>query len=53
MLRKPMNKNKKTLPLPIFDTAEFIENNGTIDYLSKDYCRKDIDQAFKFLKSYK
>ena len=48
-----MNKNKKTLPLPIFDTAEFIENNGTIDYLSKDYCRKDIDQAFKFLKSYK
>ena len=46
-------KQIKRSPLPLFDSAQYISQLVTYDYLTATYCIADIEQARSFLAAYR
>ncbi len=44
---------KVTIPLPLFDSIEYIDNKKDLSYLNQNYSLNDIKMATSFLKSYR
>jgi hypothetical protein len=44
---------KKTIPLALFDSLQYINDQENFPYLNKDYRLADIQIALRFLKHYK